>query len=129
MILIVCDIITGLFCAIASKTLNSTTSFRGMTRKAVMFIIIGMAATIEPFTGEIPLARLVALFYCIAEVISILENAAMLGVPLPKILVDSVEKLRKASDGHKIRKRAHAEFKVDIVQPDEDEENNHNTKL
>jgi toxin secretion/phage lysis holin len=92
--LVVIDVITGTFCAIVAKQLNSSISFRGMSRKAVMFLIIGVAAVIEPLAG-MPLAKLVASFFALTEVKSILENAALLGVPLPRVLTDAMTRLQQ----------------------------------
>lgn len=91
--LVLVDVITGTFCAIAARQLNSSISFRGMCRKAVMFLIVGVGAIIEPIAG-MPLAKLVASFFAITEAKSILENAALLGVPLPRVLTDAMTRLQ-----------------------------------
>jgi toxin secretion/phage lysis holin len=95
LVLIHVDIFTGILVAANRKTLNSTISFRGITRKVFMLIFVGVASTLEPFANGLPLAQLVAMGYIVTESISILENGAALGVPIPKILTDILVKLRE----------------------------------
>lgn len=95
--LILFDIASGVAVAIGTKCISSSVSFRGMSKKAMELIIWGVAATIEPLTNGIPLGRLVACFYIFAESVSILENAAMLGVPIPAALLDTLTKLTAAN--------------------------------
>lgn len=94
------DILTGLLNALADRTLNSTTSFRGMTRKAMVLLIVGTGAVLEPYTG-LPLSKLIATFYLFTEAISITENLHKAGVPLPSFLTDTLEKLKGKSDKEK----------------------------
>lgn len=95
MALMLIDVIVGVFLAISRKTLNSTISWRGMSRKAIMLLIVGMGLVLQPFMPPgIPIANLVACFYVFTEALSILEGAAAAGVPLPAGLVDSLSKLR-----------------------------------
>jgi toxin secretion/phage lysis holin len=89
------DVLTGICCSIVKRTLSSSTSWRGMSRKAMMLLIVGVGAILEPMASGIPLAKLISLFYIATEVLSISENAAMIGVPLPKVLVDLLIKLRE----------------------------------
>ncbi len=96
LILMVADVGCGLARAFVTKTLSSTVSWRGMTRKVVMLILVGVASAVEPYAGGIPLSKGVALFYVAAEFLSILENAAAIGVPLPQVLIDALSKLKEA---------------------------------
>jgi toxin secretion/phage lysis holin len=94
-LLMFADVVTGICCSIAKRTLSSSTSWRGMSRKAMMLLIVGVGAILEPLAQGIPLAKLIALFYIATEVLSITENAAIMGVPLPKVLIDLLIKLRE----------------------------------
>lgn len=100
LILIGLDVAAGLLVAFDRKALSSTISWRGMTRKIFTILLVGMAAVIEPFAQGLPLAQIVAMFYSLTEAVSILENAAALGLPLPAQLVDVLAKLK---DGQKMR--------------------------
>jgi len=92
-LLIFLDILMGILVAVAGKKLSSALSFRGMNKKAGILIIVGAAAAVQSLAG-LPLAKLVAIFYIVTEVISIMEAGAALGLPLPKVLVDAMTKLR-----------------------------------
>lgn len=93
--LMVIDILVGIFLSIAKKTLSSTVSWRGMSKKAIMLLIIGAVGVLQPFIPAIPLLNLVSAFYTLTEALSILENAASAGVPLPAGLVDTLAKLKE----------------------------------
>lgn len=90
------DIVCGLFLSAARKTLSSSVSWRGMSKKAIMLLMVGVAAVLEPFTQGIPLSRLVGIFYICTESLSILENAAAAGVPLPQALIETLAKLKES---------------------------------
>lgn len=100
LILIAIDMICGLFVAFMRRTLSSTISFRGVTRKVMMLLMVAMGAVLEPLAQGLPVAQLVAMFYIVTEGISCLENAAALGVPLPEVLKETLAKLR---EGQKAR--------------------------
>lgn len=88
------DVLTGLCAAIITKTVSSSVSWRGMGRKVIMLLEIGLGAVLEPFAGDIPLSKLVAGCFMVTEIISITENSARAGVPIPKAFRDVLEKLR-----------------------------------
>lgn len=101
LIMMALDIFAGILVAINKRTLNSTTSFRGITKKVFMLILVAVGVTLGPFTvvpsfpQGIPIAQMIALAYIITEAISITENAAVLGVPVPMALVRILQKLRE----------------------------------
>lgn len=90
----VMDIFCGILLSIVKKTLSSAISWRGMSKKSMVLIMVGLGSVLEPFTQGIPLSRLVGIFYICTEALSILENAAAAGVPLPAVLVDMLAKLK-----------------------------------
>lgn len=94
LILIGLDVLTGILVAAAKRKINSTVSFRGLTRKALCIILVGTGAVLEPFAQGLPLAQIIALFYCGAEALSIVENCAALGVPIPNALLETLSKLK-----------------------------------
>jgi toxin secretion/phage lysis holin len=94
LVLIFCDVVSGTLVAIAHRKLNSTTSIIGMTRKGFMVMFVAIGKILEPYAQGIPVAQLVACFYSASELLSIIENAGKLGVPIPKVLRDSLNKLR-----------------------------------
>jgi len=92
--LMLIDVMVGIFLSIAKQTLSSTVSWRGMSKKAIMLLIIGTVGVLQPFMPAIPILNLVSAFYTLTEALSILENAAAAGVPLPSGLVDTLVKLK-----------------------------------
>jgi toxin secretion/phage lysis holin len=98
--LMLIDFFTGFSAAIVTKTLSSSTSWRGVVKKAVTWAVIAMAQLIEPlFGGNIPIANLVILGAIVTEGLSILENAGRLGVLPAFVLRDSLEKLSRQVQG------------------------------
>ena len=89
------DYITGLMCAISEKRLNSKVGFKGICRKILIFALVGVANLIDVQviqTGSI-LRTAVIFFYLSNEGVSLLENAAHLGLPVPKKLKAVLEQL------------------------------------
>ena len=89
------DYITGLMCAISDKRLSSRAGFRGICRKVLIFTLVGVANIIDIQvirTGSV-LRTAVLFFYLSNEGISLLENAAHLGLPIPKKLKEVLEQL------------------------------------
>ena len=96
--LVCLDVLTGVAASAIKRQVSSSASFRGMTGKSFMFLLVGLGAIMEPFAQGIPVARLIALYYCATEGISIIENAALIGVPLPRFLTDVLLKIRESAD-------------------------------
>lgn len=96
-ILMVLDILSGLIVAFTKKEISSQISWVGISKKAIIIIIVagaqfaGDVANLQ--IGEISLGAMVAGFYAANEFISILENAAAVGIPIPKFLKDALQKL------------------------------------
>ena len=100
--LMVLDYITGILCAIVTKTLSSEVGFRGLVKKFVILIVIAVGHLVDAYvigTGSAVMSA-VMLFFAANEGISILENAAILGLPIPQKLKDVLEQLKdKDKDG------------------------------
>lgn len=93
--LMILDILVGVCLSIVKKTLSSVISWRGMSRKVVMLLMVGLSGILQTLIPTMPLLNLVSMFYTLTEVISILENAAACGVPLPAGLITAMVKLRQ----------------------------------
>ena len=83
------DYITGLMCAVSDKKLSSKAGFKGICRKVLIFTLVGVA---NIHTGSV-LRTAVIFFYLSNEGVSLLENAAHLGLPIPKKLKEVLEQL------------------------------------
>ena len=94
------DYITGVMCAITDKKLSSKIGFIGICRKVLILLMVGIANILDVNiiqTGS--MLRSAALFFYISnEGVSILENAAKLGLPIPKKIKDVLEQLHDKSE-------------------------------
>ena len=91
----VADYITGVMCAVADKKLSSEVGFKGICRKVIIFMLVGIAHIIDVnviATGSV-LRTAVIFFYLSNEGVSILENSAHLGLPIPEKLKEVLEQL------------------------------------
>lgn len=99
---VVVDYITGVMCAVIDKRLSSEIGFKGICKKVLIFILVGLANILDSQvigTGCV-LRTAVIFFYISNEGISLLENAAHLGLPIPSKLKDILKQLHdRAEDG------------------------------
>lgn len=99
--LVLLDYITGVMCAIRHKRLSSSAGYKGLFKKASIFVVIILAAQVDmlaPQAGKL-FRTAACMFYIANEGISILENVCELGLPIPQklkdILVQLAEKDKK----------------------------------
>ena len=96
----VADYITGVMCAVADKKLSSEVGFKGICRKVIIFMLVGIAHIIDVnviATGSV-LRTAVIFFYLSNEGVSLLENAGHLGLPIPEKLKIVLEQLHARSE-------------------------------
>ena len=95
------DYLTGVIAAVIEKKLSSQIGSRGIARKILMFFLVGVSAVLDMYVlgGESPIREIVIVFYIANEGISIIENSARLGLPVPKKLIDVLEQLKSKGDG------------------------------
>lgn len=94
-IFVVLDYVTGIMCAIADKKLSSSVGFKGICRKVLIFLLVGVAHIVDLHvvgSGSV-LRGAVVCFYLSNEGVSMLENAAHLGLPVPEKLKVILEQL------------------------------------
>ncbi|EMP0350028.1 holin family protein [Clostridioides difficile] len=93
--LTIADYITGVMCAIVDKKLSSEIGFRGIFKKVLIFVLVGIGHMIDTnLIGEGSVLRTaIIFFYCSNEGISMLENAGRLGLPIPEKLKDILVQL------------------------------------
>lgn len=89
------DYITGVINAIYSKTLSSEVGFKGLLRKALILIVVIVGHILDIYVLKVgsTVRSGVCLFYISNEGISILENAANIGLPLPDKLKKILEEV------------------------------------
>ena len=92
---VVIDYITGVLCAISDKNLSSAVGFKGICRKVLIFALVGIANLVDVFILQEAgvLRTAVIFFYLSNEGVSILENSAHLGLPIPQKLKDVLSQL------------------------------------
>jgi toxin secretion/phage lysis holin len=101
--LVLIDYITGLIVAIACKNLSSNIGFKGICKKIMMFAVVAVAHIIDSQVIKSGQAlRTAALFLFIAnEGVSIVENAASMGLPIPDKVIKALNNLRIGSNKNK----------------------------
>lgn len=111
--LMIIDYITGMIKAYAKKELSSSAGFRGIARKVVILCLVAVAHLIDEYvlkTGAIAMGATTA-FYIGNEGLSILENAADIGIPLPQVLLSALKQIRKKGEEDKESKEKTEENK------------------
>lgn len=99
-VFVIVDYITGVMCAINDKTLSSSVGFRGICRKVLIFLLVGIANILDIQvigTGSV-LRTAVIFFYISNEGISLLENAGHLGLPIPEKIKVVLEQLHDRAE-------------------------------
>ena len=97
---VVIDYITGVMCAIISRELSSAVGFKGIFRKVMIFLLVGIANIIDVQvigTGAV-LRTAVIFFYISNEGVSLLENAGHLGLPIPEKIRTVLEQLHDRAE-------------------------------
>ena len=95
LLFVITDYITGVMCAIADKKLSSAVGFKGICRKVLIFLLVGIANILDMQvigTGSV-LRTAVIFFYISNEGVSLLENAGHLGLPIPVKIKAVLEQL------------------------------------
>jgi toxin secretion/phage lysis holin len=94
---IVIDYITGLMVAVLEKKLSSEVGFRGIFKKILIFIMVGIGNIIDTYLIKdgSAIRTAVIFFYLSNEGISILENTGKIGLPIPEKLKKALEQLNK----------------------------------
>lgn len=98
---VVIDYVTGMMCAVADKKLSSEVGFKGICRKVLIFLLVGIANILDVHvigSGSV-LRTAVIFFYISNEGVSLLENAAHLGLPIPEKMKLVLEQLHDRADG------------------------------
>ena len=97
------DFLTGFICAAvfhkSQKTetgaLESKASFKGLCRKGVILLIVLVGHRIDLAIGASYVRDAVCIAFIVNETLSIVENAGLMGVPIPKVITNAIEILKK----------------------------------
>ena len=124
LIMIGLDYITGVLVAFFKNSphtqgggLSSAVGFKGLVRKFVMIVIVAAAYQLDKLIGTNYVRDMVAIAFICNEALSLVENAGLLGIPIPQILLKSIEVLKGKTDAKTEELAGHEEHKP----PDDDE--------
>ncbi|MCM1345097.1 MAG: phage holin family protein [Lachnospiraceae bacterium] len=100
------DYLTGVMCAVADKKLSSAVGFRGICRKVLVFALAGIGHLLDTqVIGSGSVLRTAVIFFYISnEGLSLVENAAYLGLPIPEKLHKVLEQLHERSEKEEDKK-------------------------
>ena len=110
-VFMVVDYITGVMCSIVDKKLSSAVGFKGICRKVLILMLVGIANLLDVQvigTGSV-LRTAVIFFYLSNEGVSLLENAAHLGLPIPEKLKAVLAQLHDKANEVEEKKEAKEE--------------------
>ena len=100
LVFVIIDYITGVMCAVADKKLSSQVGFKGICRKVLIFALVGIGHLLDTHvigSGSI-LRTAITFFYLSNEGLSLIENAAYLGLPIPAKLKTILEQLHDRAE-------------------------------
>lgn len=97
---VVIDYLTGIMCAINDHSLSSEVGFRGICRKVLIFLLVGIANILDvSVIGSGSILRTAVIFFYISnEGLSLVENAAHLGLPVPEKIKAALEQLHDRTE-------------------------------
>lgn len=100
-VLMVVDYISGVLVAIYNRQLSSSVGFNGIIKKIFIFgmVIVGNIVDVYILENGNAVRTAVIFFYLVNEAISITENSAKLGLPVPKKLIKILEQLEEEDSG------------------------------
>ena len=106
MIFMAIDYLTGLVVAgvfhksekTETGTLESRAGWKGLCKKGMTLLIVLVAAQLDKITGTNVIRNGVIIAYVANEAISIIENAGLMGIPIPKIIINAIDILKKNED-------------------------------
>ncbi|QEL82858.1 holin (plasmid) [Bacillus sp. JAS24-2] len=100
--IVVIDYITGVIAAGYNGNLKSKIGFRGISKKVMLFLLVGVSAQLDTVFGSHSTIREATIFFFVGnELLSILENAGLMGIKLPNALIKAVEILNNQSKQNK----------------------------
>ena len=97
---VIADYITGVLAAIHQRELSSAIGFRGIAKKILIFVLVGLANLLDVYIlGQAGVLRMATIFFYISnEGISVIENAARLGLPIPKLFEKALATIRDQAE-------------------------------
>ena len=105
-IFMIVDYITGLIVAAVFKrsrktdsgALSSKVGFVGLCKKGVMMLVVLVAHRLDLLVGTDYIRTAAVIGFCCSELVSIVENAGLMGVPLPGVIIKAIDILKNKND-------------------------------
>ena len=105
-ILMFIDYVTGIIVAgvfhnspkCSGGALSSAVGFKGICRKFVILLIVVVACRVDLLLETNIIRDATCIGFCANELVSVTENAGLMGIPLPRKLVEAIEVLRGDND-------------------------------
>lgn len=98
LLFMVIDYLSGVMCGISNKQLSSEIGFKGIFKKVMIILLVGVSNLLGLALGIEGLRYIIISFYLANEGISIIENASILGLPVPQKVKDVLEQLKNTSN-------------------------------
>lgn len=98
LLFMVIDYLSGVMCGISNKQLSSKIGFKGIFKKVMIILLVGVSNLLGLALGIEGLRYIIISFYLANEGISIIENASILGLPVPQKVKDVLEQLKNTSN-------------------------------
>lgn len=93
------DYITGVLAAGAEGKLSSGVGLKGIAKKVAIFFLVAVAHLVDVAIGQGDVVRDATIFFYLAnELVSILENCGRLGLPVPEVIKQAVEVLKRKGE-------------------------------
>ena len=101
-IFVIIDYVTGIMRGIVEKKLSSNLGFKGIFKKVLIFVLVGISHIVDSkiLGSGSAIRTAVIFFYTSNEGISILENSAKIGLPIPEKLKLVLKQLNKESENN-----------------------------
>ena len=94
-VMMILDYASGILKGFKRKNINSNRAYIGIRKKLLILIIIAGGTILDKVVPGLGIRNIILIFYTSTEFLSITENAAAVGVPIPKKLKAALEQLQK----------------------------------
>ena len=106
LIFMIIDYVTGIIVAgvfhkskkSTNGSLKSAAGFKGLCKKGVMLLIVLVAYRLDMIVGTAYIKDAVVIAFAVNETISIIENAGLMGIPIPSVITKAIDVLQKKAD-------------------------------
>lgn len=96
------DYVSGVIKAFVKKELSSKIGVKGLVKKVGVFVVVALSVLLDKVTGSTGAIRTLVIYYFVAnEGLSIVENLAETGIPIPDVIKKALKNLKSESKGKK----------------------------